>query len=130
MAQETTKPAGFALGAEWPLAASLLTVGAFFASGEAIFAGISERLWFTACYGLLFGKILVSAFAIVRHAECLAITLGEPVGTLILTLGVSFFTFTSRRTNVLLGAVDPPLFFTCLISIFDGQSALGESTSC
>ncbi len=37
----------------------------------------------------LFGVILLSAFAVVRHAESLAAKLGEPLGTLILTLSVT-----------------------------------------
>ena len=39
--------------------------------------------------GWLFGAILVSAFAVVRHAEGLAVRLGEPFGTLVLTLSMS-----------------------------------------
>ncbi len=37
---------------------------------------------------LLFGVMLWAAFSVVRHAECLAELLGEPYGTLILTLSV------------------------------------------
>jgi Ca2+:H+ antiporter len=36
----------------------------------------------------LFAVIMGSAFAVVRHADCLAVRLGEPYGTLILTLAV------------------------------------------
>lgn len=36
----------------------------------------------------LFAVIMASAFAVVRHADCLAVRLGEPYGTLILTLAV------------------------------------------
>ena len=36
----------------------------------------------------LFAVIMWSAFAVVRHADCLAARLGEPYGTLILTLAV------------------------------------------
>ena len=37
----------------------------------------------------LVGAILVSALAVVRHAEALAMRLGEPLGTLVLTLAMS-----------------------------------------
>lgn len=37
----------------------------------------------------LFGTILLSAFAVVRHAEGLTVRLGEPLGTLVLTLSMS-----------------------------------------
>ena len=88
MAQAIKKPVGFTLRAEWPLAASVLTLGIFFLRGEAIFARLAEPLWLGGSFVWLLVVILVSAFAIVRHAECLAIKLGEPVGTLILTLSV------------------------------------------
>src|SRR5262249_54574900 len=39
--------------------------------------------------GWLFGAILVSAFAVVRHAEALAEHIREPLGTLVLTLSMS-----------------------------------------
>ena len=41
-----------------------------------------------ALFGLLFVVMLWAAFSVVRHAECLAALLGEPYGTLILTLAV------------------------------------------
>ena len=39
-------------------------------------------------FAWLFGVILLAAFNVVRHAEALAVKLGEPLGTLILTLSV------------------------------------------
>ncbi len=36
----------------------------------------------------ILAAILLAAFAVVRHAECLAVRLGEPYGTIILTLAV------------------------------------------
>ncbi|MCH9718273.1 MAG: calcium:proton antiporter [Actinomycetia bacterium] len=39
-------------------------------------------------FGWLFVVILLAAFNVVRHAEALAVKLGEPLGTLILTLSV------------------------------------------
>lgn len=41
-----------------------------------------------ALLALLFLVMLWAAFSVVRHAECLAVLLGEPYGTLILTLSV------------------------------------------
>ena len=37
---------------------------------------------------LVFGAMLWCAFGVVRHADCLAEILGEPYGTLVLTLAV------------------------------------------
>ena len=77
MAHEITKPAGFALRAEWPLATSLLSVAAFIFWGDAILARVSEPFWLVLIFAWLLVVILLSAFAIVRHAECLALKLGE-----------------------------------------------------
>lgn len=41
-----------------------------------------------ACFVLILGAIMVAAFGVVRHAEHLAERVGEPFGTLILTLTV------------------------------------------
>ena len=73
---------------EWPLPLSYgsllvtLTVGAgWFADPIA-----PGAIW--PLFGWLFLVILLAAFAVVHHAECLAVKLGEPYGTLILTLSV------------------------------------------
>ena len=73
---------------EWALAASLITAGVFFLFGERWLGDLSNPLWFAFVFIWLFVVILASAFAIVRHAESLAAVLGEPLGTLVLTLSV------------------------------------------
>jgi Ca2+:H+ antiporter len=57
--------------------------------GESWLGDLSNPFWFTFMLGWLFGAIMVSAFAVVRHAEILAARLGEPFGTLVLTLSMS-----------------------------------------
>jgi Ca2+:H+ antiporter len=57
--------------------------------GKDWLADLAIPVWFGFMLGWLFGAILVSAFAVVRHAEGLAIQLGEPLGTLVLTLSMS-----------------------------------------
>jgi Ca2+:H+ antiporter len=47
-----------------------------------------SHLVLTACFAWLFAMIFWGAVAIVRHADALAARLGEPYGTLILTLAV------------------------------------------
>src|SRR4030095_346124 len=56
--------------------------------GKAWLAELSNAAWVIFLFLWLFGAILISAFGVVRHADCLAIKLGEPYGTLILTLAV------------------------------------------
>jgi Ca2+:H+ antiporter len=70
------------------LVLSLLTTLLFFFFGTGWVSDLSNPLWFWFISSWLFTIILLSAFAIVRHAESLAELLGEPLGTLILTLSV------------------------------------------
>ncbi len=73
---------------EWPLLVSLATTGLFLGFGSRWLADLSQPAWFALVFGWLFGAILLSALAVVRHAESLAVKLGEPLGTLVLTLSV------------------------------------------
>ena len=63
---------------EWPLAANVLTTGLFLAFGGTWLGDLSHPAWFGLMLGWLFVVILVSAFAVVRHAEAVAARLGEP----------------------------------------------------
>lgn len=74
---------------EWALAVNIVTAALFLAFGKEWLADLSDALWFGFVLAWLFGVILGSAFAVVRHAESLAVKLGEPVGTLVLTLAVT-----------------------------------------
>ena len=74
---------------EWPLLVSIATTVLFLVFGKMWLADLANSLWFALMLGWLFGAILVSAFAVVRHAEGLAVRLGEPLGTLVLTLSMS-----------------------------------------
>jgi Ca2+:H+ antiporter len=71
---------------EWVLLLSVITTALFLLFGNGWMAHLAQPLWFTLLLAWLFGVIVVSAFAVVRHAESLAVIFGEPVGTLILTL--------------------------------------------
>jgi Ca2+:H+ antiporter len=75
--------------AEWPLAAILATTGLFLAFGARWLADLSGAAWFAFVSLWLLAAMFLSAFAVVRHAEALAVRLGEPYGTLILTLAVT-----------------------------------------
>src|SRR5439155_775289 len=57
--------------------------------GAGWLADLSNPAWFAFVSLWLFGAMFLSAFAVVRHAEALAVKLGEPYGTLILTLAVT-----------------------------------------
>lgn len=74
---------------EWPLAVSIVTTAVFLAFGESWLGRLADGNWFALVFAWLFAAILVSAFAVVRHAEALAARTGEPYGTLVLTLCMS-----------------------------------------
>src|SRR5215472_10163324 len=74
------------LGREWPLLTSWATAVLFLLFGSSWAGHLSHPAWFALLFLWPFAVILLSAFALVRHAESLALKLGEPLGTLILTL--------------------------------------------
>jgi Ca2+:H+ antiporter len=88
----TTQPAQKAapmLWREWPLLMSITTMLLFLVFGRSWLANLSNPVWFVFVLVWLFFVILLSAFAVVRHAESIAVRLGEPLGTLVLTLSVT-----------------------------------------
>ena len=80
---------GQILKGESSLAGSLVTAALFGAFGGRWLTDLSNPAWLAFMLIWLFCVILGSAFAIVRHAEELAHRVGEPLGTLILTLAVT-----------------------------------------
>jgi Ca2+:H+ antiporter len=77
------------IGREWPLAACWATAALFLWFGEA-WLDPGVPVWLGAIFFLwLFATILAGAFGVVRHAEAIAHRLGEPYGTLVLTLSVT-----------------------------------------
>jgi Ca2+:H+ antiporter len=73
---------------EWLLGVAFATTALFLVFGKGWLADLSNPLWFALMLIWLFSVILSSAFAVVHHAESLAVRLGEPLGTLVLTLSV------------------------------------------
>src|SRR5271170_386239 len=73
---------------EWVLGVAFVTTALFLLFGKAWLADLSNPLWFAFMLVWLFAVIMGSAFAVVHHAESLAVRLGEPLGTLVLTLSV------------------------------------------
>lgn len=82
-------PAKVSFRREWSLVTSLMTIAVFAYFGPSWLADLSNHLWFALMLTWLFTVILISAFAVVRHADHLAMKLGEPGGTLVLTLAVT-----------------------------------------
>src|SRR5271155_2360101 len=84
-----TRPRHLAvLQQEWVLGAAYATTGLYLLFGKSWLADLSNPFWFTLMLVWLFAVIMAAAFAVVHHAESLAVRLGEPLGTLVLTLSV------------------------------------------
>lgn len=78
-----------ALRREWPLLFSGAVTVLFLVFGKRWLGDLSSMPWFVLMLTILFTAIMTAAFAVVRHAESLAEQVGEPYGTLILTLSMS-----------------------------------------
>ena len=104
-------------GAEWLLGVSLATCASFAFLDEALFAHLAEPAWFALIFLWLFGVILGSALAVVRHADRVAEILGEPYGTLVLTLSVTAIEVMSITAVMLHGENNPTLVRDTLYSI-------------
>ena len=95
--------------AEFPLLIGLVTVAIFFAAGSQLVEIIAHPARLIGVFIWLFAVILWSAMCVVRHAECLAVKLGEPYGTLILTLSAISIEVVMISTAMLHGANNPTL---------------------
>src|SRR3984957_20601814 len=94
---------------EWLLGVAFATTALFLLFGKAWLADLSNPWWFALVLVWLFAVILAAAFAVVHHAESLAIRLGEPLGTLVLTLSVIGIEVTMISAVMLTGEGKPTL---------------------
>ena len=90
-ASETPAPRGLAslVRPEWFFLVSTASVAAFALFEDRLFSRLDNPLILTAILLWLFGVVLWSSLSVVRHAESLARRLGEPYGTLLLTLTIT-----------------------------------------
>ena len=100
---------GSAIRAEFPLLVGLGTAAIFVAVGSDLNELTTRALPLLGIFVWLFAVILWSAMCVVRHADCLAIKLGEPYGTLILTLSAVSIEVVMISTAMLHGANNPTL---------------------
>jgi Ca2+:H+ antiporter len=74
---------------EWPLALAVVMLTLAFLGKGWIAAALDQPVMLVVLLAIICGVILAAAVAIVRHADVLAHRLGEPVGTLLLTLAIT-----------------------------------------
>src|SRR5947199_2327801 len=100
---------GDAMRREFPLLIGLGTAAIFFAAGSQLVEIIAHPVALIGVFVWLFAVILWASICVARHADCLAIRLGEPYGTLILTLSAISIEVVMISTAMLHGANNPEL---------------------
>lgn len=114
-----------ALLAERPFFAGAITAAILMAFGAPWLADPSHELRSALLFGWIFGVMLWCAFGVMRHADHLAEALGEPYGTLILTLAVTVIEVALISAIMLTGENDPHLardtMFAVLMIVLNGM---------
>ncbi|MBB4304670.1 Ca2+:H+ antiporter [Rhodobium orientis] len=119
---ETAAPApgtrwGSAIAREWMLGAAAITCGIFLVYGETLFPDLSDPASLFALSAWLFAVVLGSALGVVRHAEHVSERLGEPYGTLVLTLAIAAIEVMSITAVMMHGDNNPTLVRDTLFSV-------------
>jgi Ca2+:H+ antiporter len=113
---------------EWPLAPIYGTAVLFFAFDQALLGQLGNPWWAAFVLAWLFGTMLLAAFAVVRHADCLAEIFGEPFGTLILTLAITVIEVLMIAAVMLTGPQESTLardtMFAVVMIVFNGMAGL------
>lgn len=113
---------------EWFLAVGLATSVIVLGFEDEIFAELTSPFWFALIFLWLFGAVLGSALSVVRHADHLAEQLGEPYGTLILTLAITSIEVMAISAVMIHGANNPTLardtLFAVVMIILNGMVGL------
>jgi len=113
---------------ELPLWAGIITTLLFVQNGDSWLADLSQGGWYLFLFIWLFAVMLWLAFNVVRHADGLATILGEPYGTLILTLSVISIEVIMISAVMLTGESSPTLgrdmLFSVLMIVLNGMVGL------
>ncbi len=113
---------------EWFLGLGAASSLVMFFFGQSITGGEPGGVRLTLVFVWLFGVALASIFSVVRHAEHIAIRLGEPYGTLILTLAVTSIEVVSISAMMLHEGSNPTLardtLFAVIMIILNGMVGL------
>ncbi|NIJ40683.1 Ca2+:H+ antiporter [Parvibaculum indicum] len=102
---------------EWMLGVAIVTSLVFLFFGERIFQGLSNGVWLGLLFAWLFAVVLGAAVGVVRHAEALSERLGEPYGTLVLTVSIALIEVMSITAIMMHGGANPTLVRDTLFSV-------------
>jgi Ca2+:H+ antiporter len=97
--------------------AGAATTIVFVVYGDAWLVDLSNVLGAAALFAWIFAVMMWCAFGVVRHADCLADLLGEPYGTLILTLAVISIEVALISAIMLTGASNPALARDTMLAV-------------
>ncbi|WFU08389.1 calcium:proton antiporter [Rhizobium sp. CB3090] len=113
---------------EWFLAISVLTCVVVLGFEGELFQQLSNPVWLAFTFFGLFAAVLGSALSVVRHADHLAERLGEPYGTLILTLAITSIEVMAISAVMIHGENNPTLardtLFAVIMIILNGMVGL------
>ncbi|GJE58090.1 calcium:proton antiporter [Methylobacterium trifolii] len=117
------------MGGAVRLVVAWATVAAFAWFGKGWLGDLAQPLWAAGLFAWLIGVILWAAFGVVHEAEELAEMLGEPLGTLVLTLAIVIIEV-ALISAVMLSAKDAPTLgrdtmFAVLMIVLNGVVGLG-----
>jgi Ca2+:H+ antiporter len=102
---------------EWLLPVVWIVAIIFKVFGDTFFADLDNIVMLSVIFAFLFFAILLTAFAVVRHADELAEMLGEPLGTLILTLSVIIIEVSIISAVMLTGTDSPTMARDTMYSV-------------
>lgn len=113
---------------EWFLPIGMASSAAFLFCGPFLADHLSGTYGLALLFVWLFAASVGCCLAVVRHADHLAIRLGEPYGTLILTLAVTIIEVISISSLVLHGAHNPAVvrdtIFAVIMIVLNGMVGL------
>lgn len=119
---------------ELPFLGAALTLVAFELFADDWLVGLESFYVAAPIFALLFGVMLWAAFGVVRHADALAQLLGEPYGTLILTLAVVGIEVSLMAAIMLTGKANPTLardtMFAVLMIVLNGLVGVAIVVGC
>lgn len=123
-----TNVVGKTIRDELGLIAGAATTLIFFTVGQDWLSDLSNMAWYATALIWLFAVMIWCAFGVVRHAEALAEILGEPYGTLVLTISVISIEVAVMATIMLGGGPNPTLpretMFAILMIVMNGMVGL------
>ncbi len=125
MSQSKEKKPANIFRSEASLWTGVVTTLLFFSFGSAWLGDLSMSMMTVVLFIWLFAVMLWLSFGVVRHADCLAVILGEPYGTLILTLSVISIEVIMIAAVMLHGENNPTMardtMFSVLMIVLNGM---------